>query len=88
MLNPLLQSPGLDPRQPLWVALLYKLRPLMMSLYFGADHVVWAQQVGGRGARGGGLTGASGGCCWVLPLCFRADHVVWVLQVGAAQPAR
>ena len=44
-LNPILQSPGLGSK-PLWVEALIKLKPLLMSIYFGADHVVWAQQVG------------------------------------------
>lgn len=44
-LNPILQSPGLGSK-PLWVEALIKLKPLLMSIYFGADHVVWAQQAG------------------------------------------
>lgn len=43
-LNPILQNPAMGSR-PLWVEALIKLKPLLMSIYFGADHVVWAQQV-------------------------------------------
>jgi hypothetical protein len=45
VLNPILQNPGLGGK-PLWAEVLLKLRPILMSIYFGADHVVWAQQVG------------------------------------------
>ncbi|KAI3436582.1 hypothetical protein D9Q98_005998 [Chlorella vulgaris] len=44
-LNPILQNPAMGSR-PLWVEALIKLKPLLMSIYFGADHVVWAQQAG------------------------------------------
>lgn len=47
MLNPLLQNPGwAGGGRPLWVEVLIKLKPLLMSIYFGADHIVWLQQVG------------------------------------------
>ena len=52
-LNPLLQSPGLAGGGcPAWAELLLKLRPVLMSVYFGGDHVVWAQQVGCAGGGG------------------------------------
>jgi hypothetical protein len=51
VLNPILQNPGLGGK-PLWAEVLLKLRPILMSIYFGADHVVWAQQVGAKTAAG------------------------------------
>ena len=46
VLNPLLQNPGwAGGGRPLWVEVLIKLKPLLMSIYFGADHIVWLQQV-------------------------------------------
>lgn len=46
VLNPLLQQPGwAGGGRPLWVEVLIKLKPLLMSIYFGADHIVWLQQV-------------------------------------------
>ena len=46
VLNPLLQQPGwAGGGRPLWVEVLMKLKPLLMSIYFGADHIVWLQQV-------------------------------------------
>lgn len=63
VLNPLLQSPGLNRNLPLWVNVLSKLKPLLMSVYFGADHVVWAQQVGVWNSPAAAL---AGGCSrWV-----------------------
>ena len=45
VLAPIIQNPGLvGAGRPMWVEVLIKLRPLLMSIYFGADHVVWAQQ--------------------------------------------
>ncbi len=47
-LGPLINNPGLaGGGRPLWIEALIKLKPLLMSLYFGADHIVWVQQVGG-----------------------------------------
>lgn len=47
VLNPLLQNPGwAGGGRPLWVEVLIKLKPLLMSIYFGADHIVWLQQAG------------------------------------------
>lgn len=47
VLNPLLQQPGwAGGGRPLWVEVLIKLKPLLMSIYFGADHIVWLQQAG------------------------------------------
>lgn len=46
-LSPLVQSPGMvGGGRPVWVEVLIKLKPLLMSIYFGADHVVWVQQAG------------------------------------------
>lgn len=46
-LAPLIQNPGLaGGGRPLWIEALIKLKPMLMSVYFGADHVVWVQQVG------------------------------------------
>ncbi|KAL4457581.1 hypothetical protein ABPG75_012446 [Micractinium tetrahymenae] len=46
-LAPLIQNPGLaGGGRPLWVEALIKLKPLLMSIYFGADHIVWVQQAG------------------------------------------
>jgi hypothetical protein len=46
-LNPIIQNPAFNAARPLWMEVLNKLKPLLMSIYFGGDHVVWAQQVGG-----------------------------------------
>lgn len=46
VLNPLLTSPGLDRSKPLALEIINKLKPVLMAIYFGADHVVWAQQAG------------------------------------------
>lgn len=49
VLAPLIQNPGLaGGGRPLWVEALIKLKPLLMSVYFGADHIVWVQQVGAQ----------------------------------------
>ena len=45
VLNPLLTNPKLDASKPLALELLGKLKPVLMAIYFGGDHVVWAQQV-------------------------------------------
>ncbi|KAL4440647.1 hypothetical protein ABPG77_000356 [Micractinium sp. CCAP 211/92] len=46
-LGPLINTPGLaGGGRPLWIEALIKLKPLLMSLYFGADHIVWVQQAG------------------------------------------
>ena len=52
-LNPIIQNPAFNAARPLWVEVLNKLKPLLMSIYFGGDHVVWAQQVGMAGERRG-----------------------------------
>jgi hypothetical protein len=45
-LTPLLVQPGLTGKQPLHQELLQKLKDALMALYFAADHVVWAHQIG------------------------------------------
>jgi Peroxisomal biogenesis factor 11 (PEX11) len=45
-LNPIIQNPYLNANKPFVIEVLNKLKPILMAIYFGADHVVWAQQAG------------------------------------------
>jgi Peroxisomal biogenesis factor 11 (PEX11) len=45
-LTPLVLNPAINPKKPLFVELLNKIKPILMSVYFGGDHVVWASQAG------------------------------------------
>lgn len=45
-LTPLVHSPGINANKPLIIEILNKLKPILMSIYFGGDHVVWLQQAG------------------------------------------
>lgn len=45
-LTPLILSPAIDGSKPLALEIINKLKPILMAIYFGADHVVWAQQAG------------------------------------------
>ena len=40
-LVPVLSTPGFTGKQPLFLEAVNKLKSILMSLYFGADHVVW-----------------------------------------------
>lgn len=42
----LLHNPSLNKSKPILIEIINKLKPILMSIYFGADHVVWAQQAG------------------------------------------
>ena len=46
VLNPVLTNPALDRNKPLALEIIGKLKPVLMAIYFAADHVVWAQQAG------------------------------------------
>lgn len=45
-LTPLVLNPGINPKKPLSIEILNKIKPILMSIYFGGDHVVWASQAG------------------------------------------
>ena len=45
-LAPLLHNPSINTSKPLVIEIINKLKPILMAVYFGADHVVWAQQAG------------------------------------------
>jgi hypothetical protein len=45
-LKPLLLNPELNPNKPLVIEIINKLKPVLMAIYFGGDHVVWASQAG------------------------------------------
>jgi len=45
-LAPLVHNPGINPNKPLVIEAINKLKPILMSIYFGGDHVVWLQQSG------------------------------------------
>jgi len=44
--SPVLLNPQLNPKKPLLLELINKLKSLLMAIYFAADHVVWASQAG------------------------------------------
>lgn len=45
-ITPLLISPGFNAKDPKVVQLINKIKTLLMATYFGADHFVWAFQIG------------------------------------------
>jgi hypothetical protein len=45
-LHPLLLNPAINPSKPLWLEVINKIKPILMAVYFGGDHVVWAQNAG------------------------------------------
>ena len=45
-LTPLVHNPSINPNKPYIIELLNKIKPVLMSIYFGGDHVVWASQAG------------------------------------------
>lgn len=45
-LTPLLHNPSINKSKPLAIEIINKLKPILMSIYFGADHIVWLQQAG------------------------------------------
>lgn len=45
-LTALIYAPGMNPKKPLAIEILNKVKPILMSIYFGGDHVVWASQAG------------------------------------------
>lgn len=44
--SPVLLNPALNPKKPLLLELLNKLKSILMAIYFAGDHVVWASQAG------------------------------------------
>eukprot|EP00798_Chlamydomonas_sp_ICE-L_P016871 gene16871-23142_t len=42
----LLNQPGCTGKQPVVTEAVNKLKSLLMAMYFGADHIVWAHQIG------------------------------------------
>lgn len=44
--SPVILNPYLNPKKPVYIELLNKLKGVLMAIYFGADHVVWAGQAG------------------------------------------
>uniref|UniRef100_A0A7S0US10 Peroxisomal membrane protein 11C n=1 Tax=Polytomella parva TaxID=51329 RepID=A0A7S0US10_9CHLO len=46
LISPLLIQPVFTGKQPVVLEAINKLKTLCMALYFGADHLVWAQQLG------------------------------------------
>ncbi|CAL5227522.1 g10509 [Coccomyxa viridis] len=44
--SPIILNPHLNPKKPVPIELLNKLKGVLMAIYFGADHVVWAGQAG------------------------------------------
>lgn len=45
-LTPILLAPGFTGKQPVLLEAINKLKAALMALYFAADHVVWAHQIG------------------------------------------
>lgn len=45
-LTPLVHNPAINPNKPYIIELINKIKPVLMSIYFGGDHVVWASQAG------------------------------------------
>ncbi|KAK9838281.1 hypothetical protein WJX81_002226 [Elliptochloris bilobata] len=45
-LTPLVLNPRLNPNKPSAIEIINKLKQMLMAVYFGADHVVWASQAG------------------------------------------
>ena len=45
-LSPLVLNPTINPKKPLPIEILNKIKPILMAIYFGGDHVVWASQAG------------------------------------------
>ena len=45
-LTPLVYNPAINPNKPIIIELINKIKPVLMSIYFGGDHVVWASQAG------------------------------------------
>lgn len=45
-ITPLLVQPGFSGKQPKLLEAVNKLKALLMAVYFGADHFVWAHQIG------------------------------------------
>ncbi|PNH09763.1 Peroxisomal membrane protein 11D [Tetrabaena socialis] len=46
LVTPLLIQPGFTGKQPMLVEAINKVKLALMAVYFGADHVVWAHQIG------------------------------------------
>lgn len=45
-LTPLVNNPSINPNKPLAIEIINKIKPILMAIYFGGDHVVWASQAG------------------------------------------
>jgi hypothetical protein len=45
-ITPMLLQPGLSGSAPVGLQAINKLKGLLMAIYFGADHLVWAHQIG------------------------------------------
>lgn len=45
-LTPVLLAPGFNPKEPKTIQAINKLKNVLMAIYFGADHFVWAFQIG------------------------------------------
>jgi len=45
-LSALALNPTINPKKPILIEILNKIKPILMSIYFGGDHVVWASQAG------------------------------------------
>jgi hypothetical protein len=45
-LAPLVLNPTINPKKPIFIEVLNKIKPILMAIYFGGDHVVWASQAG------------------------------------------
>mmetsp|Transcript_14982 Transcript_14982/g.32478 ORF Transcript_14982/g.32478 Transcript_14982/m.32478 type:complete len:241 (+) Transcript_14982:194-916(+) len=45
-LVPVLNQPGFTGKQPKLLEAINKLKAILMAIYFGADHLVWAHQIG------------------------------------------
>ncbi|KAG2435495.1 hypothetical protein HYH02_011790 [Chlamydomonas schloesseri] len=46
LMTPLLITPGFTGKQPMLLEAINKVKAVLMAVYFGADHVVWAHQIG------------------------------------------
>ncbi|GIL49947.1 hypothetical protein Vafri_6243 [Volvox africanus] len=46
LVTPLLIQPGYTGKQPVLLEAINKVKAILMAIYFGADHVVWAHQIG------------------------------------------
>ncbi|KAG2500202.1 hypothetical protein HYH03_001782 [Edaphochlamys debaryana] len=46
LVTPLLITPGFTGKQPMGIEAINKVKAVLMAVYFGADHVVWAHQIG------------------------------------------